>query len=136
MAGCSSPFERACPAVAWINTIEVRLDGTPSAIDRVAWVVLCDEAGCSTSDAQQAAQPESPEPDPEPPYYQARPAGPARWAVTVMMAAPENVTVSAYAIDSTLLGEASTPLSWTRVGGSDECGGPGSAGPVELPIAG
>lgn len=136
LAGCSSPFERACPAVGWINTVEVRLDGTPSAIDRVAWVELCDDAGCSTSDAPQAAPAASPAPDPEPPYYHASPVGPARWSVNVMMATPENVTVSAYAIDSSVLGEASVPLAWTRIGGSEECGGPGTAGPVELLIAG
>lgn len=136
LAGCSSPFERACPAVGWINTVEVRLDGTQSAIARVAWVELCDDAGCSTSDAPQAAPSVSPAPDPAPPYHHASPAGSARWSVNVMMATPENVTVSAYAIDSTLLGETSVLLTWTRVGGSEECGGPGAAEPVELRIAG
>jgi hypothetical protein len=52
-----------------------------------------------------------------------------------MMAAPESVTVTAYASDASVVGETTTAITWTRAGGSDECGGPGVAGPVKLTIA-
>jgi len=45
-----------------------------------------------------------------------------------MMAVPESVTVSAWSIDSMLLEETSAPLTWTRVGGTGECGGPALPG--------
>lgn len=50
------------------------------------------------------------------------------------MTAPENVTVRALDTAGEVLTEEEFALEWRRVGGSEECGGPGEAGPVTLVV--
>jgi hypothetical protein len=123
----------ACPAIAWFNEAEIRLTGTPDAVARVAWVELCEELRCSTSPEDTR----DPAPDDEPAGFrdfEAVPSGADAWVVRFLMSAPELVTLRAYAADATVLATADADLSWTRVGGSAQCGGPSVADPVELPI--
>lgn len=125
----------ACPAIAWANEAEVRLTGSPQAVERVAWVELCDDSTCSRS----AEDPRDPGADGRLPMeltYEAVRSGPDMWTVRLVMAAPDRVTLTAYAADATVLATADAALSWTRVGGTPECGGMSVADPVELPIPG
>jgi hypothetical protein len=56
------------------------------------------------------------------------------WTVSLLMRAPETATISAYSADGTVLARREVELGWTRVGGSEACGGPATAGPVRLVI--
>ncbi|WP_299168467.1 hypothetical protein [uncultured Arthrobacter sp.] len=57
-----------------------------------------------------------------------------RWRIDVGMSAPEQVTLRALDADGDVLAEEDFPLEWVRVGGSEQCGGPGEAGPVTLSV--
>jgi hypothetical protein len=131
--GCEQ--EVACPAIAWGDEARIELSGSPEAVARVTWVRLCDDITCSRS----AEDPQDPDADGQLPLslpYESVASGPGTWTVRLAMSTPDRVTLTAFAADATVLAEAETPLSWTRVGGSKECGGPHVADPVELSIPG
>ncbi|WP_043668304.1 hypothetical protein [Clavibacter michiganensis] len=133
-SGCAGGVV-ACPAIAWANEAEVRLTGSPQAVERVAWVELCDDSECSRS----AEDPRDPGADGRLPTelpYEAVRSGPDTWTVRLVMSSPDDVTLTAYAADATVLATADADLAWIRVGGSPECGGPSVAGPVDLAILG
>lgn len=162
LTGCEPFAGQACPAIGWINAVEIRLDGSADDVERVAWVELCDDLGCSTPAAPPAPPDDSPPPppslatpalppstlpsaapaapasphDPEAPYYGAEPDGAGHWRVQVGMSTPDTVTVRAFAADSTVLAEATADLAWERVGGSAACGGPMVTEPLGLAIRG
>lgn len=50
----------------------------------------------------------------------------------VGMSPPKRVTVRAFAADETVLAERDVNLEGTRVGGSEQCGGPAVARPITL----
>ena len=56
------------------------------------------------------------------------------WQVSLMMRSPKAVTITAYAADGSVLAQREVEPGWTRVGGSEACGGPETAGPVRLVI--
>lgn len=116
--------------------MDVQLEGSPEQLVRAAWVVLCDDRGCSTSESRPVAPSPTAVPETVSPYYRAESNARGRWSVDVGMAAPENVTVRAFALDSTLLGEVEADLAWVREGGSAQCGGPMSTDPLALPLTG
>lgn len=125
----------ACPAVAWGHRAEIRLTGSPEAVARVAWVELCDGTRCSRS----AEDPRDTPPDDASSgtgVADAVPSGDDAWVVRFVISTPERVTLTAYTADATVLTEADADLSWTRVGGSAQCGGESVADPVDLPIPG
>ncbi|AWF97229.1 hypothetical protein DZF92_06320 [Clavibacter michiganensis subsp. insidiosus] len=125
----------ACPAIAWANQAEVHLTGSQQAVERVAWVELCDDSSCSRS----AEDPRDPGADDRLPLELADEAlrsNPDMWTMRLVMSAPGRVTLTAYAADATVLATADADLAWTRVGGTPECGGESVAGPVDLPIPG
>jgi hypothetical protein len=133
-SGCAGD-DVACPAMAWSNEAEIRLTGSPDAVAQVAWVELCDGRRCSDS----AEDPRDPVTDDTPAGYrdfEAVPSGADAWVVRFLMSMPEPVTLTAYAADATVLATADADLAWTRVGGSEQCGGPSVADPVDLPIPG
>ncbi|MBM7387276.1 hypothetical protein JOE37_000270 [Clavibacter michiganensis] len=132
--GCASSGV-ACPAIAWANQAEVRLTGSAQAVERVAWVELCDDSACSRS----AEDPRDPDADDRLPMdltYEAVRSSPDVWTMQLVMSAPDAVVLTAYAADASVLATAEADLEWTRVGGSAQCGGPGEADPVDLPIPG
>lgn len=132
--GCASSGV-ACPAIAWANQAEVRLTGSARAVERVAWVELCDDSACSRS----AEDPRDPDADDRLPMdltYEAVRSSLDVWTMQLVMSAPDAVTLTAYAADASVLAVADADLEWTRVGGSAQCGGPGVADPVDLPIPG
>ncbi|MDQ0734527.1 hypothetical protein [Arthrobacter agilis] len=166
LTGCEPFAGQACPAIGWVNAVEIRLDGSADDVERVAWVELCDDLGCSTPAAPPAPPDDSPPPppslpassarpapalltppalptaapapphQPEEPYYWAEPDGEGRWRVQVGMSTPDTVTIRAFAADSAVLAEATVDLAWERVGGSAACGGPMATGTLGLAIRG
>ncbi|WP_156642181.1 hypothetical protein [Arthrobacter sp. B6] len=47
---------------------------------------------------------------------------------------PSEVTVRALAADGTVLAEPEHDLVWTRVGGTEQCGGPVTTAPIQLSV--
>jgi hypothetical protein len=50
------------------------------------------------------------------------------------MSAPKKATVKALDARGEVLAQRDVDLTWTRVGGSEQCGGPSTAGPITLPL--
>ena len=150
-AGCSGSVPEACPAIAWFNTLTVTLDGS---VEEVSLVEFCAEGVCSMRADGPVRAPEAsvtpgagPTPDttlavtPAPsrsapgysPFTAAR-VDDRTWRVSLMMRSPKTVTISAYSADGSVLARRDVEPGWTRVGGSEACGGPETAGPVRLHI--
>jgi hypothetical protein len=138
-AACSTPF--ACPALAWVNSLTVSLDGS---VEAVSLVELCADEVCSTRSDVPATFPVTsvgpgamPAPATSAPSFQ--PFSAARvddrtWRFSLLMRSPETVRVRALSAGGTVLAERDLKLGWTRVGGSEQCGGPATAGPITLVI--
>lgn len=58
-----------------------------------------------------------------------------RWSVPLDMETPESITITARAADGAIIGTTASPVTWTRVGGTAQCGGPHHAGIVDLALA-
>lgn len=129
LTGCTAPLGNACSAIGWLNMVDVTLTGSTQHLEQVAWVEFCDADACSSSTQQPATTRATTEPLP---LYTASSTGLASWAVNVGMAQPQSAIVTAYGTDSSVLGTVSTALRWNRVGGSEQCGGPGQANPITL----
>jgi hypothetical protein len=134
-----------CPAIGWSSSVTVTLEG---AVGAVNYVEFCAEGVCS-SPAPTAAPAESiapllPSPDALPTSsptpraiyspYVGRKVDERGWQFSVGMGAPRRATVRAFAADGTVLGERDVDLEWTRVGGTEQCGGPAVAGPIALRV--
>ncbi|PNI09399.1 hypothetical protein CXX84_03790 [Arthrobacter sp. AFG7.2] len=135
----------ACPAVGYVSTLTVHLEGNVAAVSEVR---LCDDTGCS----QPAPVPGTPVPKRTilptfSPDIQPSPAPPASfppfhgqqqdsdtWVFTLNLGTPSDVTVRAVAADGTVLAEQDHELVWTRVGGSERCGGPMSTPPILVSV--
>lgn len=144
VTGCS-PFG-ACPAIGWSNVVEVHLNGN---VSEVASVELCVDGVCSTSTPYDSAPfeprqmttlgPEQlPSISPAPaatysPYFSTR-VDERTWKFQVQISTPGSVTLRALSTAGTVLAEKDVVLEWRRVGGTEQCGGPGVAGPVSLDI--
>lgn len=153
-AGCSGAAPDACPAIAWFNTVAVSLDGS---VEEVSLVEFCAEGACSVradGPVRAPAAPVTPGAVPAPATTLAVDPAPSRsmpappvpsyspftvtrvddrtWKVSLMMRSPKTVTIKAYSTDGAVLAQRDVELRWTRVGGSEACGGPETAGPVRL----
>jgi hypothetical protein len=139
--GCST----ACPAIGYISTVEVHLEGNAGAVNEVQ---LCNEQGCSQPEPT-AGQPvprrtittesldprASPAPavdSPPPNLMYGRRAETARWVFTFPFGAPQHVTVRALTTDGGVLAQQDNELIWTRVGGTPPCPGPVTTPPIKL----
>lgn len=122
MSGCGI-VGTTCPAIGWINTMTVEVPGGAS---RVADVQVCTPAGCSPTDPAELLS------DPEIPSSQGVQGD--TWTFSLGMSAPESVTVRALSAEGEVLAEIDAALEWHRVGGSEQCGGPGEAAPVSLVV--
>jgi hypothetical protein len=141
LTGCHGPV--ACTAIGYIDSVVVELDG---AVDRVALVEFCAEGGCSTSlelrtdapfEIVETLPPQTPEPiaSPQPPMFTGAQVDERTWRFQVISGpSPERATVRAIAEDDTVLAKLETTLTWVRVGGSEQCGGPHEAGPIRLQV--
>lgn len=134
----------ACPASGWFNTVGIHLEGN---LDDVAVVQMCAADGCAASAPleQEPGKPFHASASGEPATVSSMPSAVTslssisrvderNWRASVEMATPESVTVRVLTSTGQVLDEADFALEWRRVGRSDQCGGPGEAGPVNLEI--
>ncbi|SDT01027.1 hypothetical protein SAMN04489743_1453 [Pseudarthrobacter equi] len=138
LTGCMT---YSCSAIGYSNTVTVALEGNFAVVGEVR---LCDETTCSRLAPEMGApgpartieptfspEAEPPAPVTSAPYFATKTDN-AVWEVNVDMRTPRNATVSALTADGTVLVSQNVELTWTRVGGSEQCGGPMSAPPIEL----
>lgn len=139
--GCSGV---ACPAIGYVSTLTVNIEGNAAAVSEVS---VCDKTGCSEPEPTAATpapqktvvteiSPGSPEPQPtvsRAPFYSHR-EDPDTWAFTLGFGTPSEVTVKAHAADGTVIAEKNQALVWTRVGGTEQCGGPITTPPIQLSV--
>jgi hypothetical protein len=136
--GCSI---NACPAIGYVSTLTVNIEGNG---DAVSDVTVCDGTGCSAPEPTAATPvPEKTvatefTPGPQPtltfaPFYGRREDG-NTWVFTVNSDSPSKVTVRALAADGMVLAEQEHNLVWTRVGGTEQCGGPVTTPPILLSV--
>ena len=145
LIGCSVLPQLACPAIGWVNMASVTLEG---AVQKVDTVQLCVDGACSIT-ADQLQRLDEPLtiatelPDAQGPAPTSAPTtvppiasriDDHTWTFQVGMSAPKAVIVRARSADGTVLAEREVTLKWTRVGGTEQCGGPSEAGPVILSI--
>lgn len=140
VTGCST----ACPAIGWINSVSIHLNGN---VRDVAVLELCADGECATSaplpqeseESLRVVRPEelatvSSERPPGPSLFSILRVDERNWRASVGMTTPETVTVRALSSTGQVLAEREVPLEWRRVGGTEQCGGPGEAGPADLDI--
>jgi hypothetical protein len=141
--GCSV----VCPASGYASIITVTVEGNATAVDEVQ---LCSDQGCSQRlpdygpavpmKSVQAGVPGSNTPTPfipatPPPAFLGTRTDASTWAFSISQAGlPEHVMVRALALDRTVLAEQQNDLKWTRVGGSEQCGGPVTTPPIPLRV--
>ncbi|MFF1254855.1 hypothetical protein ACFVYC_20500 [Pseudarthrobacter sp. NPDC058329] len=149
-AGCATPG--VCPAIGWSNSATVVLDGP---VDGVDTVQFCPDGACSITPQPTTAPKSTIAPGPSAIPGQAATAVPAApgadsgskyspyfgkkiddrtWQFSAPMNAPAKATVRALAASGEVLAAREVELTWTRVGGSEQCGGPSTAGPITLSL--
>jgi hypothetical protein len=147
-AGCST----ACPAIGYVSTIEVRVEGNTAAVHEVQ---LCTDEGCSAPEPTPAPAPTvaiaegwvplpnggfSPAPGPgippptypEAPFLSFRPSA-GKWAFRPAGArnsTPDRVTLRALAQDGAVLAEQENDLVWTKTDPFNPCGSPVATPPI------
>ncbi len=146
MTGCS--FGVACPAIGWINAVDIHVDGNAS---DVAVVEFCVDGACGSSESSPLLSDGSVRlytPGTFPPVAQSIPPtvsapiptlGISRidernWQALLGMTEPVTVTVRALSSTGQVLVEKVADLQWTRSGGSEQCGGPSTTGTVTLDV--
>lgn len=151
-AGCSTPG--ACPAIGWSNSATVVLDGP---VDAVGTVQFCPEGICSVTpqpttapqvtitpgvssipgEALTATPPTTGTPVGESAYspYSGKKVDARTWQFSDPMNAPKRATIRALTAEGEVLAERDVDLTWTRVAGSEQCGGPATTGPITLSLA-
>jgi len=112
LTGCV-PF--ACPAIGWINTLTVELNGDT---DTVAQVQLCTDAGCAPADDVDMTGPLG--------LISVADHDGDTWTFSVD-GLPDTFTVRTLAADGAVITDTEVTPEWVRVGGSPQCGGPREA---------
>jgi hypothetical protein len=151
--GCTGggPGGTVCPAIGYFSTVRVTLVGNA---DDVTEVRLCDaEGNCSSLEGAPAVDEvplvvvepgelgenvEEPELSSTPvaTLYRARHDGGSSWSVWMPTSVPEDdVVVTARLADGSVVGETTVALEWRRIGGSEQCGGPTEAGPIDVVVS-
>lgn len=133
----------ACPAVGYITTITVTVEGDATAVDEVQ---LCSDQGCSQRlPAEEPAVPiqtVAPEPSatvspprvPHAAFFSSRKDA-NTWEFSVSQSGnPTRVTVRALASDRTVLAEQQNDLVWTKADGYSPCPGPTTTPPITLKL--
>lgn len=136
-----------CPATGWASIITVNVEGAAAAVDEVQ---LCSDHGCShrlpdygPAVPTKSVQPGAKVSDTPAPFIPATPpvaflatrTGIDTWSFSISQPGlPEYVTVRALAPDRSLLADQQNHLTWTRVGRSEQCGGPVTTPPITLRV--
>lgn len=105
LTGCSFG---ACPAIAYLYSVEVRVSGELVTLEACA-------AGDCVSSADAPA---------EPLMFAVTPAGVDTWTVGAFPSTPDRLTLRARDAAGVVIAEERYDLDWTRTGGSEQCGGP------------
>jgi len=115
LSGCMSIPFGACPAIGWLNTLAVRLDGDTTAVDQLQ---LCTDASCAPAGDVDMTGPLG--------LITVADHDGDTWTFSVD-SLPETFTVRALAADGTVLSDTEVTPGWVRTGGSEQCGGPHEA---------
>jgi len=146
LGGCSA-FPQACPAIGCTNTVEVRVPGSAAADSPVHEVAFCGGIDCTpgqaagttagpgtaaTAGATPAAVPLTPGPEPTdtvpfPPFGTTTEHDGETWRVVTETGTPDHGRVALRDHAGATLAERVVDLTWTRHGGSEQCGGPSTA---------
>lgn len=115
LTGCA-PLPVACPAIGWMNSLTVELEGDTST---VAAVQLCTEQGCAPA----------PDIDPSGPWglVALTNRDGDSWTFSTDMLSPHELTVKVLTADRVVVSEQVVAPAWRRIGGSEQCGGPATA---------
>lgn len=152
--GCSTPvIPRDCPAIGHSTVIPIEVGG-PRADDVVAVQICSDEDGCSTGVPVQAPHEPMRDPSPKPPSpmamsatSQSEPAASLfasfrttrssekNWKIETDMVQPATATFQALGSSGEVLVRTEAALEWTRISGSEECGGNARSTTVSLDTA-
>jgi hypothetical protein len=139
-AGCTPEL---CPAIGWSSSLSVELNGDTRLVSEVQ---ACHKGECSTPtklqgepiDSYRPFDPDSPARSSSVPAATSEPSldysnrvDDRAWAIS-FLSAPDTVTLRALTSNGTVLAEEQVELHWTRVGGTERCGGPLEADPVIL----
>lgn len=117
----------ACPAVSWSNKVTLALSGNPTSMATASAVTACTGINCkpadprfakSSSDVSELLMRQSD----------------GTWVYSPGSASPANVTFKVFDSNGQVLAERAYSLNWTRIGGSEQCGGPMAAMSVPLQL--
>ncbi|MEV4775277.1 hypothetical protein [Microbacterium sp. LWH12-1.2] len=114
VTACAQLFPRNCPAIGWINTVEI--DASVYGDD--AFIQLCTDAGCSPAPGETET----------PPLDLSTPVRGDVDTFQFGMTAPDEVLLRVYGADGALIVEEQHEIGWTH--STDPCGGPSTANPV------
>lgn len=140
LSGCAV----ACPAIGWVNAVNVELGGIA---DDVAAVQLCVDGVCAeaaptlrVTDEPLRLMTAFPEdlatasPSESPLLFSTARLDERTWRITFTTEAPDSITVRAVTATGDVLAERDATLEWQRVGGSERCGGPLEGAAIGLDI--
>ncbi len=109
LAGCTLvPHVYACPAIGYINTATLEVQGTQP----LALKVCAGQECAASTDARLSA------------LLSVSAGTPGRWTVTTGSTSPRQLAVTSLDAAGSPVAKATATLSWKRVGGSTYCGGP------------
>lgn len=112
LTGCGVSY--VCSAVGWSNTVIVDVDEDGGAVSAVE---VCDERGCSGEFSPDGVTGFSPPQKTD-----------EGWVFQLPdMSTPDELIVRALDADGSVIHEATVTPQWNRIGGSEQCGGPGEA---------
>ena len=108
LVGCA-PEPTVCPDIGWFNKLIVEVP------EGVADVTVCEPADCDDPDAALQPYP-SPDPDAE-----------NQWLFTTGMTSPAELRIEVRDAHGTVIARKDVSAAWERIGGAEQCGGPGEA---------
>ena len=107
LSGCESDSIVACPAILYMSTLEITVEGAlPDELE------LCHDDLCAPSRAAADVG------------FMVTPPAVSGQTWTFTGTFPDDLTVRAYDKDRVLMTTADIEPDWQRTGGSEECGGP------------
>lgn len=137
LSGCAV----ACPAIGWINAVNIEIDGHR---DDVASVELCVDGVCAAAApvlrgadeplTVMTALPEEGSTAAPLVSFSTERIDERTWRISFPTQTPDLITVRAVSATGDVLAERDATLEWQRVGGSEQCGGPLEGTPIGLDI--
>jgi len=113
--GCA---QTACPAIGWINTVEV----DASAFGADVFVQFCVDAGCSAGPGEESTTSS----------VMGAPVQNEDGVFSLSMTTPQEAMIRVYDATGTRLQESAHDITWTH--STEPCGGPSTAAPIILTV--